>query len=507
MNIFFMKKNKLANLTHWSMIGGIIAVTIFHTLIPVNSLASPLEDTQQSKPRRVNAPYLTSQPSGEVDWTQSAIFWFGINEQGIPSKNYVDIRAAYTMEGLRIHAMVVDYYLWLDKNPTPTTDLTQWDAIAIYLDTQKDGATSPQTDDYYFLLGAHHNTIEDPAKFNRQARGTGSGWNTGWNGNWSFQSLMEWGCEPGRNSNVCGIDYGWMGTFVIPWDTLGLSGVPSQGTVWGLGVQLYDRDDNPPAGYVDPEYWPETFNTDNPASWAELHFGYANYNPPFAQITGSTIIRAASVSDSTVEDSWMGGGGTCSSGHNGGSEINHGDSTDLYIGNEIRPTHFPCFNKSFLRFQLGSVPAGKTIISAELTLHLWGNAGLPAEPAQPSWVHLFTISDPWEEMTIHWNNAPLAQENTAASWVNPYSLEDIVWPGDPYTWDATQAVAEAYAHGQPLSIALYSSDKDQHSSKYLKASETGDWNYLARPTLEIIWGDASPPCEDCPKVFLPINSK
>ena len=40
---------------------------------------------------------------------------------------------------------------------------------------------------------------------------------------------------------------------------------------------LYDRDDEPPAGYVAPEYWPETFDANSPATWDELYFGYADY--------------------------------------------------------------------------------------------------------------------------------------------------------------------------------------------------------------------------------------
>ena len=90
-------------------------------------------------------------------------------------------------------------------------------------------------------------------------------------------------------------------------------------------------------------------------------------------------------------------------------------------------------------------------------------------------------------MTIHWNNAPLAQENVAATWIYPIT-QSVPWPGDPYDWDATQAVAEAYAAGHPVSLAIYGSDTAQHSSKYLTSSETGDWNAEGRPTLTVAWG-------------------
>jgi len=193
----------------------------------------------------------------------------------------------------------------------------------------------------------------------------------------------------------------------------------------------------------------------------------------------------------------MGGGGLCASGHEGGTEVNHGDDPDLFTGNEIRPTHFPCYNKSFLRFDLSAVPPGKRILAAELTLHLDGNAGETPDLAQPSWVSLFSIKDPWQEMTIHWNNAPLAYENIDAIWVYPYSgdRDNPVPPGDPYTWNATKAVAEAYTDGEAVNLALYASDTPQHSSKYFHSSEVGtavstDPMTPARPTLVVTWGSA-----------------
>ena len=378
--------------------------------------------------------------------------------------------------------------MWYDQDATATSDLTQYDAVAVYLDTTHDQAATPQADDYWFLIGARH--WQDIGNYMRQAQGNGSSWNTSWTATmgWSTQSVMSWSCNPGPNSNECGIDFGWTAIFTIPWETLGLSGPPAESTLWGVGVQLYDRDDDPPAGYVAPEHWPETFDADGPATWGELQFGYADYEPPQAIPGGTTMIRAASPTDNTVEDAWMGGGGLCAGGHEGGSEINHGDETSLFVGTETAPTHFPCFNKSYLRFSLDAIPAGKVIISATLTIHHWGNAGESGQ-AQPSWVHLFAISDHWEEMTIHWNNAPLAQENIAATWVYPVTSFPG-WPGNPYHWDATQAVAEAYAADQPVNLAIYGSDTAQHSSKYLTSSETGDWNAEGRPTLRVRWGDA-----------------
>jgi hypothetical protein len=352
------------------------------------------------------------------------------------------------------------------------------------LDTDHDRADMPQTDDYTFLVGARHWPNENAPQYHRQARGTGAGWDTTWTGDWTDYEAMQWWCNPGPNSNECGIDFGWMAILTIPWETLGLSGQPADGTQWGLGVQVYDRDQSS-GSPLDPEVWPEAFSAGNPATWGELAFNPPAYEPPVAVVEGTATMRQGL--NGIVEDAWLGGGGNCIGGHNGGSEINHGDSGDLFTGSETAMTHFPCFNKSYLRFSLDDVPPGKVIVSATLTLHLWGNAGSSGE-AQASWVHLYTVPDSWGEMTIHWNNAPLPRENIAVRQVNPYNKSQIEWPGDPYTWDATQAVAEAYAEGQPVSVALYASDSAQHSNKYYVGSESTIED--GRPTLTVTWGHA-----------------
>ncbi|MCS7062121.1 MAG: DNRLRE domain-containing protein, partial [Anaerolineae bacterium] len=351
---------------------------------------------QSSRPRRVNAPQFTSAPT----WSRSAIFWFGQNQQGLPSRNYADVRVGYTGTNLHLRVTVVDYALWYPASPSAATDLTQYDAVAVYLDTGYDRSTSPQTDDYWFLSAYRWDSGGNNPLYQRRARGTGAGWDTSWSGAWSDATNGDWNCDPGPNNNACGIDNGWTAFFNIPFASIGPPAPPPTGTVIGFGVVLYDRDDQPPAGAVVPQTWPETFNANSPATWGELRFGEPTYRPPPAIPSGAATIRAASPIDNTVEDAWMGGGGDCSGGQFGGGEINHGTDPRLFVGTEVRAVHFPCFNKSFLRFQLSAIPPGKVIISAALTLHLWG--GADPSRAQRSWVHLFVVNDPWDEMTIHW---------------------------------------------------------------------------------------------------------
>ncbi len=463
----------------------LIRVFIFFSFSLVPIFKTGLVYAQDNRPpRTVNIPFF----NGQIDWSQSAIFWFGQAQLGLPGKNYADVRVGYTTDAFEVRVSVVDYYLWYAENAGPSTDLTNYDAVAIFLDTHNDRKTAPGKDDFRFLVGARQ--WQDMANYLRQARGNGSGWDTAWISNpaWSGLSGMQWSCNPGPNSNQCGIDFGWTAYFTIPWQSLGLSGPPTEGNNWGLGVQLYDRDEPPPAGTLPVEFWPETFQENNPSTWGDVHFGYVKYQVPPSATSGTTIIRASSPNDNTVEDAWMGGGSVCGGGQVNHTNGNHGSDTNLYVGTETNVSNFPCFNKSFLRFSLNSVPAGKVIISAKMILHQWGNAN-PAL-AQPSWVSLFTIRDPWDEMQIDWNNAPLAQENVSATWINPIGGSGFAgWPGNAYEWDASKPVAEAYARGGPVNLAIYGSDTAQHSSKYLTSSEAGDWDAEGRPTLVVTWGD------------------
>jgi len=437
---------------------------------------------QEGAIRRVHAPYFDR----DIRWAEAGLFWFGrVDPPGSPGQNYADVRVAYNAEELVIYVNVEDYYIWYDTEATPTSDLTQYDAVAIYLDTAYDRTVFPQPDDYFFLSDLCLYGCGDRSNYRQEARGMGTGWDSAWQGTWTDGTWASWFVNPGPNDNQW--DYGWWTYIHIPWSTLGLSNPPPQGTLWGLGVRLYDRDAQPPAGSVAPEYWPETFNEGSPSTWGELAFGLTVYTPLSALVQGTTIIRHGLTG--TVEDAWVGGGGNCTGGHEGDPERdNYGGDTSLYVENQSLIADFTCFSKSYLRFSLDAIPPNKTIISATLTLHHWGNANW--REAQPSLIWLLTVDEGWEEYTLTWNNAPLARENLTATWVQVITPENNPgWPGVAYCWDATQAVVEAYAAGKPLSIALYTADTNFHSSKYLTSSDTGDWNAAGRPTLTVVWGE------------------
>jgi hypothetical protein len=56
--------------------------------------------------------------------------------------------------------------------------------------------------------------------------------------------------------------------------------------------------------------------------------------------------------------------------------------------------------------------------------------------------------------------------------------------GQPHTWDVSQALADAYASGQPLRLVFYSSDSAYSTGKYFFSSAIQSWNATGRPTLQ-----------------------
>ncbi|MCL4368825.1 MAG: DNRLRE domain-containing protein, partial [Actinobacteria bacterium] len=179
------------------------------------------------------------------------------------------------------------------------------------------------------------------------------------------------------------------------------------------------------------------------------------------------------------------GGGNCQGGIFGDGDRPH-PTDQLFVQNQSDIADFPCFSKTFLNFDLAGIPAGKKIVSATLTLHSFG--GSDPSQAKPSQIQLLTVDESWDESTLTWNNAPMARENVSVATVDV--LKGFPgWPGVPFSWDATQAVAEAYAAGKSANLALYSTDSAYHSGKYFVSSDTGDWNAEARPTLTVSWAD------------------
>jgi len=244
--------------------------------------------------------------------------------------------------------------------------------------------------------------------------------------------------------------------------------------------------------------WPEAnMDINNPGTWGNLHFGIPTYSPPTSRNPSTTRIRQ-DLNGAVVPDAAVGGFTLCPTppdmweswgNWNESFYIPYymPDRSQFNISNEARVVHWPCFSKYYVTFPLNNIPAGKIIRSAALKIFQFGNAGdYPGGAPQPSFIQVLRVDNGWNENTITWNNAPYALENYGGSWVgtlNGYPGVD----GVARTWDVSRLVAEMYAMGRPVSMALYSSDWDMDSGKYFYSSDY--WNHESRPTLEVIWGD------------------
>jgi hypothetical protein len=433
---------------------------------------------------RVNVPYFAGDDVFPDHFDETAIFWFG---RVTPAENYADVRIGYSDTVLWLRLGIFDRLLWFDASPAPG-ELEAWDAATIYLDLDGSVDNTPDPGSYRFV---------SQLSWSETMR---NNWQTAYQGNGTswipaavpFTTAAPWrGDAPNNNSD----DRGWEARFEIPFTSLGLAGPPAQGALWRLSVVVHDRDDSTGPANANVR-WPEASNPFPAASWGELRFGPPTFVAPAATITRTVVIRegtaGADVPDvavgGTVENLCPG-----SSFHiwNEWGNRNYGGSRALNIQNQRDIADWPCFAKYFVQFPLSAIPRAGNILSATLTLHHWGNSGVP-EPGQwntayPSFVHVLTVPSAWTEATLTWNNDPQPMENVSQAWVpvaagcNP--------PCIPRSWDVSYAVSKAYSAGGPISFALYSSDGAYDSGKFFSASDVEAWNEVGRPTLTVVWGE------------------
>jgi hypothetical protein len=427
---------------------------------------------------RVNAPYFAD----HVRYEETAIFWFG---HVTPTETYADVRVGYDNSKLYVNLVIFDCYLWYDVSPSPD-DLTNWDSVSLYLDRDGNVGSAPDASAYRF--DGQVNWWESRASWQAAYEGNGTGWTMV---SVPFTTTSDFGWESatvgGFNNNQN--NRGWSISFYIPFASLGLSGPPPQGTIWGLGVVMHDRDDDLSPS-VSNTAWPEGMVYNQSATWGQLQFGVPAYAPQQAALATTVTIRQG-LNGAVVPDGMVGGGTDCGGGEGWWTDWgnkNYTGTMEVNIQSLGRVSDWPCMSKYYITFPLSAVPAGKVIISATLMLHESGSAGVGWTPApQPSWINVLTVGQAWDENTLTWNNAPLARENVSGSWVPV--LSDHGDPGIPRTWDVSRAVAEAYQAGEPLRLAMYPSDWELNGGKYFWSSDHDEYPPEARPTLTVTWGE------------------
>lgn len=424
--------------------------------------------------RRVNVPHFED----SIRFTQTAIVWFG---EVTPTNNYVDVRIGYNQDELYVRAAIFDRLLWYDTSPE-SQNLTDWDSMSLFLYTADHPGELITPNAYRF----DSQLSDGPA--NREAwqaayQGDGDGWVltdipfTSISG-YSWESDYEGGLNNGDNNR------GWLVLYRIPFSSFGLSGPPAEGTLWGLGMSVQDRDDAEGSPIAD-QVWPEGLLAQNPNHWGELLFGVPGFSPG-ASTYGGTVTVQHGVDGMMVKDAHAGGHSVCGEGMDFWTEWgerNYSGYEQFVVQNQANLADWPCFSKIFITFPLDSIPTGKVIRDAKLTIIHFGNSQ-PSD-ALRSWIQVLTVGEEWEEATLNWNNAPLAVENITGTWVEPL-LNEPEWPGVPIDWDVSRAVEQAYQSGEPLRLALYSADGAQHSGKYFYSSDAYG---AAKPMLTVEWGE------------------
>jgi hypothetical protein len=432
----------------------------------------------QGAGRRINAPYFATTAS----YPEAAVAWYGRVDA---LQNYTDVRVAYTATELWITLSIFDQWLWEDDSATRTPDsLEEWDAATLLLDTGTSAPTAPTGTSYRFV--GELSWWRPRTDYQAAYVGSGGGWvlspstvfttETGWRGN-------------APNDNIA--DKGWTITYHIPFTSLGLTGPPAAGTVWHLGFIGHDKDSaGTPA--VSDTWWPETLIRDQPLTWGQLGFGLRSYPAVTPPPSALTYTIRHGLNGIVATDAMVGGGSTCGTStdyFNTWGSLNYAGSTTLVVQNESDVSDWPCFSKAYFNFPLGSLPPGKVVVSATLTVYQFG--GSDPTQAQHSLIQVVTVDPGWNESTITWNTAPMALENVSQSWVDVIPAQ-LPWPGAARTWDVSWAVAQAYGgHLATLGLALYEADSAYHSGKYFTSADTGDWNAVGRPTLQIVLADAS----------------
>src|SRR3989442_13948746 len=80
-------------------------------------------------------------------------------------------------------------------------------------------------------------------------------------------------------------------------------------------------------------------------------------------------------------------------------------ATRVNIQNEWDISDWNCFSKFYISFPLTSLPGGKVVVSARVTLYEYGNAGQVGK-ANPSLIEVASENQGWNAATLSWNTRP-----------------------------------------------------------------------------------------------------
>ncbi len=419
----------------------------------------------------IHVPYFAS----GANPGQGAIFWLGKVEHGA---NYADVRIAYDDQALVFIMHVFDRRVTYDDKANGSSDLTQFDSVSLYLDTQTDLAAPLAAGSRRF--DAAMSWWEQRGNYQRAYTWDGSSWKA---------STVAFEAEAGfrANLNDDSDDRGWTMQYRVPFASMGLASAPAPGAAMRMAIALHDRDelDKP---VLSDQFWPGGAAVNLPATWGHITLGAPGYTAP-SVIDPKLLTLRHGVDGVVVPDAAVGGHSECGYKYDpnyfdGWGEANYAGYAQFNVQNQWDVADWPCFSKFYITFPLDGLPEASGVVSATLTMYMFGNAGYGPGDAKPSYMQAARVAEDWTEGAITWNNAPPVLENYTWAWVQPVDNPND-YSGRPRTWDLAGAVADAHAAGQPLRLVIYSTDGDYHSGKYFWAAEA---DKEVRPRLDITVG-------------------
>ena len=455
-----------------------LLVLVGGLLWPQHSFAQEASAAQAAEVQATSVPVIhVPYFADSANPGQGGIFWLGKVEHGT---NYADVRIAYDNNGLAFILHIFDRRLSYDARANAGSDLTQYDSVSVYLDTQSDLAAPLAASSRRF--DAALNWWEQRDNYQRAYTWDGGSWKPA-----AAAFETEAGFRGALNDGDD--DRGWTMSYRVPFTSMGLGSSPAPGSVVRMAISLHDRDELDQPALAD-QFWPSGAAVNQPQTWGRIGFGVPDYAAPSAAAPQLLTLRQG-VGGAVVPDAAVGGHSECGYQYDpnyfdGWGEANYAGYKQFNVQNQWDVADFPCFSKYYITFPLDSLPEGSSVVSATLTMYMFGNAGYGPGDAKPSYMQVARVAEDWSETTVTWNTGPQVLENYAWSWVQPVDNSND-YSGRPRTWDLSRAVADAHAGGQPLRLAVYSTDGDYHSGKYFWSSEA---DQEVRPRLDITWGAA-----------------
>ncbi|MEM3697558.1 MAG: PKD domain-containing protein [Candidatus Bathyarchaeia archaeon] len=155
---------------------------------------------------------------------------------------------------------------------------------------------------------------------------------------------------------------------------------------------------------------------------------------------------------------------------------NHGSDTSLRVRSDSRT------RRSYLKFDLTSIPNGKSLVSVKLYLYC---TYVDANPSVEIYVH--ETGDDWSESTITWNNAP-----AVGAYITSVSVGGT---GKYYCWDITPYGQAQYSGDKILSVVvkLLLDDPSQNNPNYARYFASKEYSGTGQdPYLEVVYEDTPP---------------